>query len=148
MLSKSAEYALRVVLQMARLGRADPVRASDLARELRVPANYLSKILYLLARAGILVSERGRRGGFRLAVPVDALPLAAVVEPFDGPLDRRDCLLGRPECSDGSPCAAHERWKRVRDEVSRFFRETTVADLAASLQPGGRAAGGVGRSQP
>lgn len=55
-----------------------------------------------------------------------------MIEPFDSLSSRRECLLGRLECSDGNPCAAHDRWKRVHDQVSRFFRETTVAELVRS----------------
>jgi Rrf2 family protein len=129
MISKTGEYALRAVLHLAQRGGAQPQRASDIARDLGVPANYLSKILHALARAGTLVSERGPGGGFRLAKPASDLALAEVLEPFDPMARERTCLLGRPECSDQSACVVHERWKRVSEPVARFFRETTIADL-------------------
>ena len=59
-LSKTSEYALRAVLHLARCGADRTVRASEMASALAVPANYLSKILHNLARAGILSSERGQ----------------------------------------------------------------------------------------
>jgi DNA-binding IscR family transcriptional regulator len=55
--------------------------------------------------------------------------LAQIVVPFDRLDERRRCLLGRPQCSDGTACAAHTRWKDVAERVTAFFRETTVADL-------------------
>lgn len=133
MLSKTSEYALRAVLHLAREGADLPVRASEISRVLDVPANYLSKILHALARADILTSERGPRGGFRLARPANELTLAAVIEPFDPLMQQRSCLLGRPECSDATPCAVHDRWKQVSEPVAEFFRQTMVADL---LEPG------------
>ena len=57
------------------------------------------------------------------------LSLSSVVEPFDDLERRRQCLLGRRECSDSTPCGAHHRWKEVADHVTCFFRETTVEDL-------------------
>lgn len=135
MLSKTAEYALRAVLYIARTATGDPVRASDLAKALQVPSNYLSKILHTLARSGILHSERGRNGGFRLALPPSEVPLVAVIEPFDELRERNACLLGRPECSDGNPCMAHDRWKRLHEQVSEFFEETTVAELIEGSEP-------------
>ena len=128
-LSRTAEYALRAVLYVARHADNGLVRVGDVAQALTIPRNYLSKILHALARAGVLTSTRGKTGGFRLAVSADRLSLGDVVQEFDALEDRRQCLLGRPACSDRQPCAAHEKWKRTAESVASFFRETTVADL-------------------
>lgn len=128
MLSGTAEYALRAVVFLARAGDA-PVRADDLAEAVDVPRNYLGKILHELVRGRILRSARGRHGGFRLAVAPEDLTLLQIVSRFDRMDARRRCLLGRPECSDRSPCPAHHRWKATSEQISRFFRETTVADI-------------------
>jgi Rrf2 family protein len=130
MLSQTADYALRAVLYIAERGDDGPVRVGEMARALRIPQNYLSKILHRLARSGVLASTRGKTGGFQLAVRPERLHLAAVVSPFDRIEQRRRCLLGRPQCTDHAACAAHGRWKQVADTVATFFRETTVADLS------------------
>jgi Rrf2 family protein len=129
MLSQTAEYALRAVLYIAADSRGQPVRVAEMAAELAIPQNYLSKILHLLARNGALTSVRGKHGGFRLAVAPERLTLYRVVGLFDRVDDRRRCLLGRPQCSDRTACAAHTRWKDVAERLVTFFRETTVADL-------------------
>ncbi|HEX9709384.1 MAG TPA: Rrf2 family transcriptional regulator [Candidatus Thermoplasmatota archaeon] len=129
MLSQTAEYALRAVLYLAEKAGDGPVRVEDVAEALSVPRNYLSKILHVLARGGILASTRGPHGGFELAVPANRLVLADVVGAFDELEGRGTCLLGRTSCSDRAPCAAHHRWKEVSDTVRSFFRHTTVAEL-------------------
>lgn len=129
MLSQTGEYALRAVLYLAADTSGQPVRVSEMAAELAIPQNYLSKILHLLARGGVLASARGKHGGFQLAIPPERLSLYRVVAPFDRLDDRRRCLLGRPQCSDRTACAVHTRWKDVADRLVSFFRETTVADL-------------------
>lgn len=129
MISKTAKYALRAVLYIARESEDAPVRANEIAEVLGVPGNYLSKILHTLARAGTLNSERGPRGGFRLARTADEVWLADLLEALDPSALRPDCLLGNPECSDQAGCAVHERWRAVREPVCRFFRETTIADV-------------------
>lgn len=129
MISQTAEYALRAVLYLAQHGDARPVRVGEMAESLRIPRNYLAKILHQLARHDVLVSLRGKAGGFRLAGSADELPLSTIITPFDRVDERRRCLLGRPQCSDRTACAAHTRWKEVADTVAEFFRETTVADL-------------------
>ncbi len=129
MLNQTAEYALRTAVYLAEHGRDGAVRAAVLADALGIPSNYLSKILHQLARQGILVSQRGKTGGFRLARGPDAISLADVVRPFD-PVDaKRSCLLGRSVCSDRAPCEAHKEWKNVSTQVASFFHETTLASL-------------------
>jgi Rrf2 family protein len=129
MLSQTAEYALRAVLVLADRAAAGPMGAGRLAQLLKVPQNYLSKTLNQLVRAGILVSTRGKGGGFQLARPAGQIRLLEIVAPFDAIPARRVCLLGRPQCSDTNPCPAHVRWRDVGERTTRFFRDTTVADL-------------------
>jgi Rrf2 family transcriptional regulator, iron-sulfur cluster assembly transcription factor len=127
MLSQTAEYALRAVLFLGDLPPRTLVRVNDVADALQVPRNYLSKVLYELARRGILSSLRGPQGGFSLARDPESLTLAEVVEPFDPFEDR--CLLMRRQCDDADPCLAHNQWKQVAGQVRSFFRNTTVGDL-------------------
>ncbi len=128
-LSQTALYALRATLCLAGHDTPEPVRVEDIAESLDVPRNYLSKILHVLARSGLLASTRGPGGGFQLARPAAELTLADIVEQFDEVADEPHCLLGRPQCSDQDPCAAHDRWRSVSVAVNQFFRGTSVADL-------------------
>jgi Rrf2 family protein len=133
-LSQTAEYALRAVLALADESQGQPLGAAHLANVLGIPQNYLSKTLHQLARAGVLESNRGKLGGFRLAREASRITLLEVVSPFDDVSSRRACLLGRPVCSDQSACAAHARWKDVSERTATFFRETTLADLAKGVK--------------
>lgn len=127
-LSTTAQQALHAVVCIASMEEEGPVRVDEIAAVLRCPRNYLSKTLHLLVRAGVLVSERGPRGGFRLASGPDRLTLSRVIAPFE-PVAERRCLLGRPTCGDANPCPAHHRWKKVAGTVDAFFTSTTVATL-------------------
>lgn len=127
-LSRTAMYALRAMLHLAERPDDRPVRVDDIASALDVPRNYLSKILHVLARQGLLRSARGPRGGFRLARSPSRTTLLDVAGCFDD-MDRERCLLGRPECRDDDPCPAHDQWKNVAAELHAFFRNTTIADL-------------------
>jgi Rrf2 family protein len=128
-LSGTSEYALKAVLYLAEHDGAGPIRVSQMAEALRIPRNYLAKILHELARSGVLMSSRGKLGGFRLARPPEQVSLLDVVSRFDRIEGRRLCLLGRRACSDRHPCPAHSRWKALSEQTAAFFRETKVADL-------------------
>jgi Rrf2 family protein len=138
MLNKSAKYALRAVAYLA-VAAPDgdrPVPIQEIATSLGVPKNYLSKVTYRLARAGVLRSTRGPSGGFALAVAAERLPLCRVTEPFDptgGPLP---CLLRDQPCNPADPCVAHERWKELAAELRDFFEQTTVGELLEGRESG------------
>ncbi len=96
--------------------------------------SYLSKILATLTRAGILQAARGVNGGYRLARRAGEVTLFEVVELFDGPQGRSECLLGTLHpCSDEQPCPAHDRWREVRDRYLEFLRTVTFDQLRGPL---------------
>ncbi len=134
MLSQTSEYALRAVLHLGAQESDEPVRVGDIAEALGVPQNYLSKVLHVLAREGILDSLRGPAGGFTLGVPADELTLKQIIRPFDPDDVVMQCLLRRQPCDPDNPCIAHHEWKRIAGQVRDFFEETTVAELLAEAE--------------
>jgi len=128
-LSNTSEYALKAVLYLAGHDRGGPVRVGEMADTLRIPRNYLAKVLHELARSGVLESTRGKHGGFWLARKPEDISLLAVVSRFDRIESRRTCLLGKARCNDHHACAAHRPWKALTDHTTAFFRDTTLADL-------------------
>ncbi len=135
MLSQTAVYALKAALYLAEKDPGTPVPVDDISRSLEVPRNYLSKILHVLARSGLLTSTRGPGGGFQLARSAEEVTLNAVIERFDD-VGTHGCLLGRGECRDDDPCLAHKHWKGISAEVKRFFQETSIAELARTDRDG------------
>lgn len=127
-LSRTAQQSIHAVLCIAGSADDGPVRVDEIAAVMDCPRNYLSKTLHILARAGVLHSERGPKGGFRLSTAPERLTVAQIVAPFE-PVGERRCLIGRPTCGDAHPCAAHHRWAKVAACVEAFFDETTVATL-------------------
>jgi len=129
LLSRSGEYALRALIYIAEHGADAPVRTSAIAEALDMPRNYLSKLLHQLVGGGVLVSERGPRGGFRLAAAPQTLTLADALSPIEMDRIERRCLLGRSECDDANACPVHERWQELANDINTFLLRTTLADL-------------------
>jgi Rrf2 family protein len=130
MISQTAEYAIRALAYIAASGNERRILAREIAHELAVPANYLSKILHHLARSRILASARGASGGFELALDPETVTLLDVVKLFDGTATRRECFLGQAICSDETPCHVHHRWKPVITSYLEFLASTTLAERA------------------
>ncbi len=138
MLSRTGEYALRAVIHLAQNRNRWPIPGNRIAEEAGVPAKYLSKVLGDLVRIGVLLSSRGKQGGFRMARSPDKTLLMDVLAPFEQ-FDEQRCPFGGGRCSDQAPCLAHQRWKEVVDAEQRFLRSTTVQDVA--YLPAAREAG-------
>lgn len=128
MLTATADHALRAVLFLAR--HSGRVTSSDeIARAIGAPRNYLSKILYELAKAGVVTSTAGRQGGFSLAVDASELPIAAITDRFEPPPVSPRCMLGDRACDPANPCAAHERWSSITRAYRTALDTTTIAEL-------------------
>ena len=131
-LSQTAVYALKAVMHLAEHRGEDPVRVDDIAQALGVPRNYLSKILHVLAREGLLQSTRGPRGGFVLIADPAETFLADIIGHFDDITAASGCLLGQARCSDENPCAAHAKWRDLSASVRAFLAQTKLEDLTSA----------------
>jgi Rrf2 family protein len=107
----------------------------DLAVVAEIPPNYLAKILLSLKNAGLLGTARGSRGGYWLVRPPESITLIEIVHLFDQMQTPQPCVVGeRDQCEEGSPCLAHERWRKIRKEYMDFLEVTTIADLAGAAK--------------
>lgn len=147
--STTANHALRAAALLAAQPAGEAKLGRDLAREVSLPSDYLSKVLAQLARAGVLTASRGVRGGYRLARPPEEIRLIEIVEPFEGKRVRPGCLL-RPDhaCRDDGACSAHGAWSQVKAAYTKFLESTTLADIRESPAARclGRRAGEVRRA--
>jgi Rrf2 family protein len=131
MISQTAKHALAALTVLAELPEGQYIGAGEIARDIDAPRNYLGKLLKTLADGGLVESQKGKNGGFRLARSAATVSLIQAVEPIDHVSRWSDCFLARGRCSDDCPCAVHDRWAKVRDAYLDFLKTTTIADLAA-----------------
>jgi len=129
MISKTGLYVIRALAELAEVPEDGWLGTAVLAKEIGAPVNYLGKLLHILTRERIILSQKGVKGGVRLARPPQEITLYQALEPFENFHRWTGCLLGQEGCPDMTPCALHGRWAPARDEVLRFLRETTAADL-------------------
>lgn len=138
MLSSSSQYAIRALAHLARQPqRGDWMLARQIAEELGIPASFLAKVLQTLTAQGVLESQRGRRGGFRLRRDPERLSLFEVVELFDRLGQGRLCVLGQKVCDDDSACPLHHTWKHSVNAFVHRLRTTTLADVSREQGAGG-----------
>lgn len=129
MLSKTAEYALRAVVCLAR----DPEHsesADRLAELTKVPRRYLNKVLQDLARTHLVVSRSGPGGGYSIARSVDEITILDVINAVS-PLERiRHCPLGLP--SHTSLCPLHRELDKAYAATEEAFGKVTIGKVLRS----------------
>lgn len=129
MITKTGIYGIRAMLALAKLPSGESAGASRIADVVDVPQSYLSKLLQILVRDGLVSSQRGVGGGFQLARDAKAISLFDIVESLERIERWNGCFLGNAVCSDQSPCAMHPRWRDVQKSYLEMLRETSLADL-------------------
>jgi Rrf2 family protein len=134
--SRRTDYATRAVLALSLAG-GGPLRLEELARRTAVPQSVLEQVMPIMRSAGIVRSERGRAGGYRLNKPPEEITLERVVRLFQGQLAPIGCATRHePEpCLMTVGCTLRRTWAEVRDATIEILRRKTFADLAA--QAGG-----------
>jgi Rrf2 family protein len=132
-LSKSGVHAVRALVVLAELPLGEYRGAVSIAGQTGAPKNYLGKLLQLLSRHELVESQKGLGGGFRLARDPDKISLFDVIDSIEDTSRWRDCILGNPSCSDGNPCAVHDKWGPVRDSYLDLMKRTTIADLTPTV---------------
>ena len=129
MISKTGLHAIHAICALARTQDGEWVGTRTLAEEIGAPKNYLGKLLQTLARQGLVESQKGLGGGFRLALNASSITLMDVVERIDQVERWSQCFLGLPQCSSDNPCAVHDKWGEMRDGYLSLLRNTSIADL-------------------
>jgi Rrf2 family protein len=130
-ISEAASLALHTMVLLASKPR-QTMSNRDIAAILKVSEAHLAKVLQRLGRAGLVNSHRGPKGGFTLGRDSQDISLLAVYEAVEGPLETKSCLLGKPVC--GGKCLLGGLLHKVGSDVSDYFSQTRLSDLAFPLQ--------------
>ncbi|MCW5983097.1 MAG: Rrf2 family transcriptional regulator [Bryobacteraceae bacterium] len=132
--SRSAEYAIRAFVYLADVPDGKYAMVKNIAEESEIPTHFLAKILQQLARKGFLRSSKGPTGGFSLRKTPGDISLLELVDAIDGLAEYERCPSGMTECNDEAQCGMHESWKELRSRIIGYLEETSIADVALSLQ--------------
>lgn len=127
-LSKMTDYAVVLLIKLA---TPDTVQTSPgIAQATGVPEPTVAKVLKALAATGLVASQRGARGGYRLMRPLGSIPVADVIVAIDGPIALTACVEGSGTACDASHiCPVKGRWDPVNDAVREALTAITLADM-------------------
>jgi len=132
--SNACAYAIRAISRMAMLRPNGYVLLDELCKDTDLPRHFVAKIFQELVRKELLVSAKGRGGGFALSKSPAKTSLYEIMAAVDGPEGLDACVVGLSHCDDEQPCPQHDRWAPMRKSLKKLLHETTVADMAEALR--------------
>lgn len=131
--SRLTDYA---ILLLAHLSRSDKtLTAQELAQRSLVPSPTVSKLCKELSKAGLVVSYRGRRGGYGLARPADQITVAQIVEALEGPIALTECSQGAQSCELSDTCLAKASWDPVTRAIHGALSSLALSSIAPPCPP-------------
>lgn len=127
--SKACELGIQAVLFLSIKKEKLIFNAIEISNELKVPKEFVSKVLQTLTNSGIIGSKKGKSGGFYLAKSPSQIKLIDIVEAIDGLESFKSCVLGFPGCSNEKPCPVHNKWGVLREQAYKMLSEETLEQL-------------------
>jgi FeS assembly SUF system regulator len=131
-ISKLTDYAILVMVELAREG--EMLSAHALAERVHVEIPTASKVLKLLAGAGLLESYRGANGGYRVSRLASDISVAEVIAAIEGPIAMTECSAEEGLCSQEKNCDLRGNWQRISFAVARALQEVSLVEMSAPMK--------------
>jgi Rrf2 family protein len=129
-ITRQADYALRAVVFLSRLGDDQRAATSQIAQEQKIPPSFLAKIVSQLSVAGLLQTSRGARGGVSLARSPEKITVLDVIEAIDGPILLNECVGSGGVCVFGDDCPMKPIWCDTQAELVGKLKKITFNQFA------------------
>lgn len=131
--TKGCEYALQAMIYLASQPQNTPIFQRDISTALNIPRHFLGKILQSLSRNGLVISQKGKTGGFVLGKSPTGISPFDIIQAIDGPIFLEECVLGFPGCNDDSPCPVHVQWKQIKEGIIQMLKNKDIEQLSQEI---------------
>jgi Rrf2 family protein len=128
-LSTKGRYAARAMLDIALNQKGGPVAVREIAKRQRISERYLENILTVLAKEGLVISTRGKSGGFSLSRDPQNINLKDIITAVEGSLAPVDCVEDANNCDMVSVCVTYEIWCKLEKALMDILSSTTLKDM-------------------
>lgn len=129
-ISTKGRFALRLMVDLTEQGDGAYVSLKDIALRQDISVKYLEQIVSVLAKGGLLLSNRGPKGGYRLAKPADEYVVGEILRAAEGDLSPVFCLTNENVCERADICPTRDFWQGLYDAVNDYVDSVTLNQLA------------------
>ena len=126
--NKTTEYAFRIMSFMAQ-DKDKLYRSDDVYEELQIPFRYLRRIMTRLSREGLLLSIKGKYGGFRIEKELGDITLFDIVQAIGENKKPNECFFGYEKCPLTNKCSMHDNWSEVKQNIDTVLKSTTLLKI-------------------
>jgi FeS assembly SUF system regulator len=130
--TKLADYGI-VMLTFFAAHPEDTYAARDIANAVTLPLPIASKALKLLSKAGLLVSQRGTKGGYGLARPPEEITVASIIRALEGPLALTQCSDTKRGCGLEPGCPVRTNWHQINQVIHSALEKITLDQMTQPL---------------
>lgn len=127
-LTTKGRYAVTAMLDLALHREGEPVSLTDVSRRQGISLAYLEQLFLRLRKRGLVTSERGPGGGYRLRQGLSQISVADVVRAVDEQVDVTRCG-GHRNCQADQPCLTHDLWEELSERIGGFLDSVSLYDL-------------------
>lgn len=128
-ITRAGEYGVLGLMNLARRRPERMAMLDEVSRAERIPKSFLSKIFQDLAKAGLVKSIRGARGGFMLVREPAQISVLEIIEAIEGKIVFQRCRQAKPDCEHAGGCALCGLFEQAQDGLKDVLMGTTLADL-------------------
>ena len=129
-ITRETDYGIVLMTTMAR-DATPPYSAAALSKQRSLPLPMVSKILKALARAGLLLSQRGALGGYSLARQPEEISAADIIDALEGPIAITECSTADLHaCLHEENCAVSGHWHRINGAIREALKNISLLELS------------------
>jgi FeS assembly SUF system regulator len=130
-LSRISDYGIVLMACLAEQPAEAQLSARDIAERTQLPLPVVSKILMALTREGLLLSQRGPRGGYSLARRPNDINVVEMITALEGPIGLTECTMHPGQCVQEANCHVRKPWQQINHVVRSALARVTLAELAS-----------------
>jgi Rrf2 family protein len=135
-LNTKGRYAVTAMADLAKFGAGGAVPLSAIADRQHISLAYLEQLFAKLRRAGLVQSERGRAGGYRLGRPADKITVAEIMRAVEEGVRMTRCAgENAAPCIPGNRCLTHGLWDALGDQITWFLESVTLEEVIGGIAP-------------
>lgn len=128
-LNTTSQHAIRIMTYITKHSEKEFHNAKDISEQLDIPYKYLTKVMTQLVSANILMSTKGREGGYFLTQKADTIKIIDILNAVNESLHDTSCILGSSTCNPEKKCVLHDQWARPKNSIITMFTNTTLSDI-------------------
>ena len=135
LLTKNTDYAIRALFVLAK-NKDGYLSVRDIAKQQKIPYEYLRKILRVLIKEKLVESKKGGGGGFHIKTKPENVSIIDVIKVFQGDIELSDCMFRNRICENRKSCVLRKNIKRIEKVVEKEFKGITIAGLLTDMEKG------------